>query len=138
MNLGKILIVTSEFPPQPGGMGNHAFNLADQLKRKNFDVTVITDYRSRNKSIENNFDKDLNFKTIRITRYSLIFITYFRRLIEYRKYLKQEKPAIIIASGKFPMWLVAFWKTKIELKKVAVIHGSEVNMKLSWQKKNSG
>ena len=27
----KILILTSEFPPGPGGIGNHAFNLAEQF-----------------------------------------------------------------------------------------------------------
>ena len=42
----KILIVTSEFPPQPGGIGNHGFHLANQLSKNFYEVEVITDNRS--------------------------------------------------------------------------------------------
>ncbi len=129
----KILIVTSEFPPQPGGIGNHAFNLASQLRKYEYDVTVLTDVRSKNGKEEQKFDAQLGFKVIRIQRYSFILWTYLKRVLAYRNFLKISKPEIVLASGKFSLWLVAFGFKATNLKKAAVIHGSEVNLKIAWQ-----
>ena len=30
----KILIISSEFPPGPGGIGSHAFNLSSQFTKE--------------------------------------------------------------------------------------------------------
>ncbi|HAI19011.1 MAG TPA: hypothetical protein DCM10_13880 [Xanthomarina gelatinilytica] len=38
----NILIVTSEFPPQPGGIGTHAYYLALHLVKNGYGVTVIS------------------------------------------------------------------------------------------------
>ena len=43
----KILILTSEFPPGPGGIGNHAFNLAEQFLKNNFDVKVLAPQQNK-------------------------------------------------------------------------------------------
>ena len=42
----NIIIATSEFPPQPGGIGNHAYNLALHLHNNGYHVSVIADQRS--------------------------------------------------------------------------------------------
>ena len=52
MHSNKILLVTSEFPPQPGGLGNHSYNLANQLAKQKYAVTLITDVRSSNGEAE--------------------------------------------------------------------------------------
>lgn len=39
----KILLIASEFPPEPGGIGNHAFHLASSLQKRGFKIQVITD-----------------------------------------------------------------------------------------------
>ncbi len=48
MNTSKsnIVIVSSEFPPQPGGIGNHAYYLGLYLAKNGYTVTVIADQRS--------------------------------------------------------------------------------------------
>ena len=33
----KILIISSEFPPGPGGIGNHAFNISNEFTFNNLD-----------------------------------------------------------------------------------------------------
>ena len=56
----RLLIVTSEFPPLPGGIGNHALNLANSLTNKKYKVSVLTDCRDAgNKDLI--FDKSLSF-----------------------------------------------------------------------------
>jgi len=121
----KILLITSEFPPLPGGIGNHALNIASQLSSKRFEVTVITDYRLKEEKKELDFDKKLNFKVIRIKRHKINIFRYIDRILIYLKV--KNKYDVIIASGKFPLWLVGFIYTK--KKKIVIIHGSEVNFK---------
>ena len=50
-NHKNILIFSSEFPPGPGGIGNHAFNLAKALSKVSFKVKVLTPIRKKNMKI---------------------------------------------------------------------------------------
>lgn len=121
----KILIITSEFPPQPGGIGNHAFHLAKFLQKKDIEVDLISDQRSKANDEEVAFDRQLDFKVHRIKLHNLRWIMYFKRLFLGFKLVKQNE--IIIASGKFSLWIVAFYSFFFNRKYIAVIHGSEVN-----------
>ena len=49
----RILIVSSEFPPGPGGIGDHAFNLAEQLTFNGFEITVLSELRVNFLNFEN-------------------------------------------------------------------------------------
>ena len=71
MNSNNILFISSEFPPQPGGIGNHAYNLADSLHSEGKHVTVLTDVRSNNGAPEKDFDNQLKFDVQRIKRRKL-------------------------------------------------------------------
>ena len=105
-NSKKILIVSSEFPPQPGGIGNHALHLSHYLARDNNKVCVLTDFRSKEGEEELLFDANLSFSVVRIARMKILYLTYLDRIRKYVQLLKTFKPDIIIASGKFPIWLV--------------------------------
>lgn len=129
----NILLVTSEFPPLPGGIGNHAFNLAKNLQKNNFDLTVIADYRNNDVKEEQEFDKINSFKTIRIKRYNLLLLTYLQRLIKYLQLSKEND--IILASGKFPLWLIGLTAFINSKPKIAIIHGTEVNFTNIYFKK---
>lgn len=124
--LKSILIVTSEFPPQPGGIGNHAYNLASQLQQNGYQVSLLTDARSNDGDEERIFDAALTFKVYRITRMKVILFTYLYRIWVYSRLA--HKHSIIIASGKFPLWLVGLDPFLGRKKKYGVIHGSEVNL----------
>jgi phosphatidylinositol alpha-1,6-mannosyltransferase len=130
-NSKQLLIVTSEFPPQPGGIGNHAFNLASQLRLNGYDVTVIADERSTDGEEEKLFDSSLPFRVFRIKRYRLNLWTYLMRILVYKRI--SNKFSTIIASGKFALWLVGLDFFLSKDKKVAVIHGSEVNLQGAYK-----
>ena len=51
----KILFITSELPPQPGGIGTHAHQLAKYLSRT-YQITVLADQRSGAGEEERIFD----------------------------------------------------------------------------------
>ncbi len=125
MNKKNILLITSEFPPQPGGIGNHAFNLANHLQKNHFSVTVITDNRSPNGQEEQLFDSSNSFTTKRIKVTKPRDIMYFKRILAAFSEIKRSY--IIIASGKFPLWITALFSFFYKRKYIAVLHGTEVN-----------
>ena len=117
--------MTSEFPPQPGGIGNHAYNLADQLHKNDYDVSVVADQRSVSGEDEHDFDLSNPFKTHRVGLKKIRLFMYFKRLLIIFKLIK--KADVVIASGKFPLWVVAFYSLIIRRKYIAIAHGTEVN-----------
>ena len=125
--MNHIVIVTSEFPPQPGGIGNHAYNLALHLSKSNYEVSVITDQRSMDGKEEHIFDRSLPFSIKRIGIKRLRWIMYISRLINTFKFLKQADQ--VIATGKFSLWNVAFCNIFFRRKSMAIVHGSEVNFR---------
>ena len=123
----KVLIVSSEFPPQPGGIGNHAYNLALALEARNYDVKIIADQRSEAGTEEQEFDRSLAFDVIRIKRSKPRLLMYFHRLFKLFKYAKSANK--IIATGKFSLWSVAFMSWFLNRQSYGVVHGTEVNLK---------
>ncbi|KXN98416.1 glycosyltransferase [Aequorivita aquimaris] len=122
----KILILTSEFPPQPGGIGNHAYNLAKGLQDNGFEIQLVCDARSANGEAEKIFDKNLSFEVIRIVRKKIIFRSYLNRIATAFSLLRHNE--LIICSGKFSLWLGAFLTFFSKNKFIAIIHGSEVQL----------
>lgn len=121
----KTLIFTSEFPPLPGGIGNHAYNLAEYLQQHGYEITVITDQRHKNLELDIDFDSKHAFKVVRIKRKSPSVITYINRVVQTFTQIKKHKT--IIASGKFPLWIVAVLSIFFRKKQfIAVLHGSEL------------
>lgn len=130
----NIVIVTSEFPPQPGGIGNHAFNLALHFSKSGYIVLVIADQRSIKGEEEAIFDLSLPFSVKRIKSYKWRFRMYIRRMILTYGSLKKTKH--VIATGKFSLWNVAFCSLFHKCQTIAIIHGSEVNFKSYTIKKS--
>ena len=126
MSLHNILLLTTEFPPQPGGIGNHAYHLAKGLQEHGHKVTVVCDDRSKTDKATVAFDTTLDFKVVRIRRKKLIFTTYFKRI--QAAFTCVHTNDTVIASGKFSLWLAAFLSLFFHKRYIAVIHGSEVQL----------
>ena len=129
----KTLIITSEFPPQPGGIGNHAYNLAKGFQENNYQVQVLCDIRSQNGLLEKEFDQNQSFKIIRVPRKKIIFFSYIKRIVDAHSLGRSAE--VIICSGKFSLWLGGFLSLFFKRKYIAIIHGSELTLKnyfLKW------
>lgn len=121
----KLLIVTSEFPPLPGGIGNHSYHLANNLNQLGYQIEVITDQRTKF-DIEAQFDQNLNYKIRRISiNRGFRILTYFQRILKTFKRFKENE--VIIASGKFSLWSIGIISKFRKRRTIAIIHGSEVN-----------
>ncbi|HEX9827176.1 MAG TPA: glycosyltransferase family 4 protein [Flavobacteriaceae bacterium] len=123
----NVLIVTSEFPPQPGGIGNHAHHLAKHLQLSQFQVRVISDQRSAFGEKEQTFDGTLSFKVYRVKKTKVRFMMYLKRIWVLFKHI--ESSQLVMASGKFSLWTVAFASLFYHKTFVAIVHGTEVNFK---------
>ena len=125
-------MITSEFPPQPGGIGQQAHDLAHHLAQRN-EVSLLADRRSQKGDEEADFDARQDFKVVRTPRYALIFFTYIRRLVLG---LRLSKTAdVVLVSGKFSLWQGGFIRLFHKKPILAVIHGTEVLLANSYLKK---
>ncbi|MDD3003998.1 MAG: glycosyltransferase family 4 protein [Flavobacterium sp.] len=116
----KILLVTSEFPPLPGGIGNHAYLLSKYLHQNSFEVTVLCDVREVIQDAQ--FDRQQQFKIQRTPRNKF---TYFKRI--WSTYKLAQKNDRILCSGKFSLWTGAIIGLVVpHQKSTAVLHGSEL------------
>lgn len=129
----NILLITSEFPPLPGGIGNHAYNLAEYLTYNKYTIQVIADQRTLGDE-ESNFDSKLKFKVYRVKLKGLRALMYLKRISLLIKKIKTAD--VIIASGKFSLWSVALVSLLYRKNYIAVIHGSEVNFSNKILKKS--
>jgi phosphatidylinositol alpha-1,6-mannosyltransferase len=130
----NIIIATSEFPPQPGGIGNHAYNLALHLHNNGYHVSVIADQRSSRGLEETTFDNALPFQVERIRIRSWRAFMYIDRIVTTFKNIRDTDH--MIATGKFSLWNVAFCSLFYKRNTLAVVHGTEVNFKSYLLKKS--
>lgn len=121
-----IVLLTSEFPPLPGGIGNHAYNLSEQLSQIGYDVSVIADQRDTKES-EDKFDGTLKSTIYRVSLRSSRLLMYLKRIWLCFKLSKSAD--VLLCSGKFPLWVGAVLKNVISAQTIAIIHGTEVNFK---------
>lgn len=123
--MSKILVFSSEFPPEPGGIGNHAFGLAKELT-KHYNVFVLSEFRG----FKDNVDQFISINCIKINvylvkRYRISFFTYLKRL--KLLFVLQKKVDVIFFSGKFQILSLFF--TRSSINRIAIIHGSEIKQK---------
>jgi len=130
----KVIIATSEFPPQPGGIGNHALNLAKYLSKNDVKVLVLADIRSKDGKLEQDFDNNLDFEVIRMNYTVPYLFPYLNRILKLMTLTKSGD--FVIATGKFSLWNVAFCKIFRNINSIAVVHGSEVNFKPFFLRKS--
>lgn len=131
----KILLITTEFPPGPGGIGNHAYNLAKYLKINDIDNEVLTVSDFTDKDSERNFDAKQNFEIVRFKRYKNRIKTYRERIKTIRETVKKVNYSHIIFSGRFALYSSLFLKNyhgKVKL--IAVAHGGDVNVENSIER----
>jgi phosphatidylinositol alpha-1,6-mannosyltransferase len=132
----KILIVTTEFPPGPGGIGNHAYSLVKALSAKGFNVYVVTNADYATEEEVETFDASLN-DTIQVKRvYRTNRFIYLKRLWHIAGILKKEGVKAVILSGKFSLWAGAILKLMgYRFRSIAVLHGYEVQLANKFYKR---
>lgn len=120
----SVFIITSEFLPSPGGIGNHAFSLSKYLNRNNIDVTVIAPKIHKADYIH--FDKKEKFKILRYSgsKFFKIFSIIKLFLIENVK----SNHSVVICTGQIPFIIFGILNKLIQIKSILIFHGHEIHM----------
>ncbi len=130
----KILVISSEFPPGPGGIGSHAFNLSNELNKRGHEVIINTksDYVDKNQEIL--FDLRCPYKVFRFKRKKMTIQNWIHRLVVIRRTILKYRIRHIIISGEFSIWTIPLIKIYSNVKITSVIHGTELgkNFFLRW------
>jgi len=122
----KILFISSEFPPGPGGIGNHAWNISRTLNNYiPIHVLTVSDYTKKDQCIR--FDDKEKMYIYRFITYNLSFLTYLSRVYNLVLHLVRNKYSHCLLSGKFSLYTsniirLISGKTKI----IGILHGSEL------------
>ncbi len=125
----KILLVSSEFPPGPGGIGQHAASLSLALANSGYDIDIYSniDYADEQSILEYKTNLPTSIKLTPFERDG--WRTYINRIRVILKVIKQESYSHFIFTGKFPLWIGGLVKVLYSerIKIDCFIHGSEVN-----------
>ena len=131
----KILIISSEFPPGPGGIGTHAYHLASEFSVLGERITVLTpqDYVSPEEVVA--FNRRQPFEIISLQHLPTSIIEGIGRFNTLQKVVRSKKPNAILASGRRAVWLASFLSKANHIPTIAVGHGTEFGYDFGWQKK---
>ena len=121
----KILFISSEFPPGPGGIGTHAFNVSNTLRKRKFEVIICTvsDYVSDEQA--KNFDDNCSLRIMRFKRSSNKIVNWCNRAKIIYDVLIKEKITHVFISGHSSIMFIPILKIISNVKIITIIHGSE-------------
>ncbi|MBL7846677.1 MAG: glycosyltransferase family 4 protein [Cyclobacteriaceae bacterium] len=115
----SILLVTSEFPPGPGGIGTHAFHLAKYLNEAGYAVEVLTEDRE-----EYPDHKPMLFRVEYVPRNS----RWGRAKFLMRTFIRIVRgPRVIMASGRKSLMATSVGLL-LGKRLIGVLHGHELLM----------
>lgn len=124
----RYLIISSEFPPGPGGIGRHTFSMVQSLLYHGAEVDVLCymDYAEEDEiaAFLSSLPKEIHVHRILREGFKT-YIKYILKALSLTRTIKFDK---VIVSGKFSLWVGALLKlrhrNKIRIE--AMVHGSEV------------
>jgi phosphatidyl-myo-inositol dimannoside synthase len=119
----RIVIVSSEFPPGPGGIGTHAFEIARHLHRLGWDVEVVTPQDHVDDAEADAFVDRLAFPVHRPARTGRRAVDVAQRVAAIGATIRRAQPDIVLATGAPSVATVAALRPRAPF--VAVGHGTE-------------
>jgi phosphatidylinositol alpha-1,6-mannosyltransferase len=129
----RLLFVSSEFPPGPGGIGTHAYQVSRNLARLGWEVAVVSsqDYAPEDEITSFNQAQPFPIERLRPVSFAPVEAIYRWRVLS--RWIKKWGPDIVLASGTRSIWLVAFLARIMNFRWVAIGHGSEFKLPAAWQ-----
>jgi len=125
----RILLISSEFPPGPGGIGRHAADLSLALVSRSYVVDVYSsiDYVTDGSISLYRNELPPNIILHRFKRLGIL--TYPLRILLVINAVRLNNYSRIILTGKFPLWIGGIIKILHGKNRKAecFVHGSEIN-----------
>lgn len=124
----RLLLISSEFPPGPGGIGNHAWQIALNLHRLGWQMTVLSpqDYAADNE-VEK-FNAVQPFKIVRVPSGRGRFRELLTRVRIANGLAREQKPDVLVGTGLSGVWVGAATSTFKRIPCLGIAHGSELGV----------
>lgn len=124
----QLLIITTEYPPGPGGIGQHAYSLSKALCAEGYAIKVLSPADYATSAEVTRFDDGQPFEIVRYKRRGRI-LTYLVRLLQTLAAIRDGQCSSVILTGKFSLWQgLLIKKLYPKIRTLAVLHGSEINL----------
>ncbi len=130
----RTLILSAEFPPGPGGIGTHAYELARQLARRGWTVDVATLQELAEQRDIDTFNRELPFAIHQLRQYPGIPTKLAYRVAVASRMIRRNRPALIVATGERMVWLAALLYPIHRIPFVAIGHAMEFNVPARWNR----
>jgi phosphatidyl-myo-inositol dimannoside synthase len=121
----RLTILSTEFPPGPGGIGTHAYHLAKLLGTLGWEVSVLAVQDHATEDEVRAFNAEQTYSMTRLTRVTRRFLGLLQRHRRVRHHLESFRPDIVVATGSRMVWLAALLARSTGIPWVAIGHGSE-------------
>ena len=126
MKKNKCIFISTEFPPGPGGIGMHAYNVINGLhNERNWQFKILTNQENTDEEEIINFNKNYHSNIIKLEETPSL-IKLFLKCIKILLTILKYNPKLIITSGKHATWFGSLAKLVLRKKVVTFIHGSEL------------
>lgn len=129
----RALLVSSEFPPGPGGIGTHAHQLASGLNRLGWDVLVLTSQDYASDQEVSAFNRLQPFPVVRFRPIPGAPLEAVYRETVLARNIRNHGPQVLISSGSRAVMLAAARWAGRSVPWVAIGHGTEFGGSGGWQ-----
>lgn len=131
----RLLLLSTEFPPGPGGIGTHAYQLTLNLQSLGWEVVVITSQDYASEAEIEAFNQAQPFEIVRLlSTPGSVRRLWARRQMISRK-INEWQPDVIMGSGSRQVWMAALLAKYHRRPAVAVGHGTEFGFTSYWKKR---
>jgi len=120
----RLLVLSSEFPPGPGGIGTHAHQVSRHLSRLGWDVVVVAPQDYADASDVAAFNASQPFRIASVPGSGGRLTRSMRRVAATVSNLRGSSPDVILATGNASVRVAACLPRRRPV--VAVAHGPEV------------
>src|SRR5262249_41883062 len=104
----RLLVLSREFPPGPGGIGTHAYELSRHLMRRGWEVTVVSPQDYASAAERERFNAAQPFPIVRLNSGRGMLREAWERQGVLARQVRERRPDILLASGQRSVWLAAW------------------------------
>ena len=121
----RLLLLGSEFPPGPGGIGTHAYQLARHLARLGWSVRSLSPQSYVATETRDVFNRGQEFGITPLPERDAGATWWAERARLIHAAVRNHRPSLMVASGHRALWTAAAVGSLYRLPWVAIGHGSE-------------
>ena len=121
----RMLLVSTEFPPGPGGIGTQAYQLARYVSAAGWDVTVLAPQEYVQACEAEALDVSLPFPVVRLATERTFAWRTIARARSTRRLVSYLHPDVVVGTGNWAVWLAVAACLGRPCRLLAIGHGME-------------